>query len=280
MRIDAHHHVWDLAVRDQPWTAGQPVLHRSFGFDKLRPKLAAHGIEGTVLVQTLAVADETPELLDLAEVESRAFGVVGWVDLTDPGVAERLAGLRERPGGHRLAGIRHALPDEPDPRWICRPDVSRGLSAVAAAGLVYDLLIEPPQFAATVEAVTRSPQLHFVLDHAGGPPIGDGEREPWQAMIDKLARRSNVSVKLSGLVTQAGTKSWTARDFRPCVNALFDTFGPDRVMFGSDWPVCLLAASYDEVVDLAEQLTDALSSAERAAVFGGTAARVYGLTSG
>jgi L-fuconolactonase len=279
LRVDAHHHVWDLTVRDQPWTTELPPLRRSFGFAGLCPALQAHDVDGTVVVQTITVAEETPELLDLATREPMVLGVVGWVDLAAPDVADRLAELRAAPGGRRLAGIRHQVQEEPDPRWLCRPDVRRGLATVADAGLAYDLLVTPRQLDAAIETVAALPELRFVLDHAGKPRIRDRELEPWRDPIGQLARHANVTCKLSGLVTEADPAAWTVDDLRPYADTLFDAFGPERLMFGSDWPVCLLAASYDQVIIAAEELTAGLSGAERAAIFGGTAARAYGLAS-
>jgi L-fuconolactonase len=276
-RVDAHHHVWDLAVRDQPWTAELPALRRSFALADLRPHLDAHGITRTIVVQTITVADETPELLSLAAAEPVVAGVVGWVDLTAPDVPDRLATLRALPGGDALVGVRHQVQEEPDPRWLCRPDVRRGLAAVAAAGLVYDVVITPDQLPATVDTVRALPELTFVLDHAGKPRIRAGELEPWRGHIADLGRCDNVTVKLSGLVTEAGLETWTVADLRPYAQALLESFGPSRMMFGSDWPVCLLAAQYDEVITAAEQLTAQLSQSERDAVFGGTGRRIYGL---
>jgi L-fuconolactonase len=276
-RVDAHHHVWDLAVRDQPWTAELPALRRSFALADLRPHLDGHGITRTVVVQTITVAEETPELLSLAAAEPVVAGVVGWVDLTAPDVPDRLATLRALPGGDALVGVRHQVQEEPDPRWLCRPDVRRGLAAVAAAGLVYDVVITPDQLPATVDTVRALPELTFVLDHAGKPRIRAGELEPWRGHIADLGRCDNVTVKLSGLVTEAGLETWTVADLRPYAQALLESFGPSRMMFGSDWPVCLLAAQYDEVITAAEQLTAQLSQSERDAVFGGTGSRIYGL---
>jgi L-fuconolactonase len=276
-RVDAHHHVWDLAVRDQPWTAGLPALRRSFGLAELEPALRGAGIDATVLVQTVDLPDETPEFLALAEAHPLVAGVVGWVDLTAPDVADQLAAAAAAPGGRHLVGIRHGVQSEPDPRWLCRPDVRRGLAAVADAGLVYDLLVVPGQLPAAVDTAAALPGLRFVLDHAGKPRIAEGAREPWSADILALAGHDNVAVKLSGLVTEADHGGWKPADIRPYAEHVLTAFGPGRTMFGSDWPVCLLAADYPDVVELARDQAAALSPAEQAAVFGGTAARWYGL---
>jgi len=276
MRIDAHHHVWDLDVRDQPWTAELPALRRSFGIDELRLALVANDVDATVLVQTIAIEAETPELLALADAEPVIAGVVGWIDLTAPDAADQLARLQDGAGGGRLVGIRHQVQDEPDPRWLCRADVRRELAAVGEAGLAYDLLVKPQQLASAVDTVRALPDMRFVLDHAGKPAIRDGAIQPWHAEIAELALLPNVAVKLSGLVTEAGDE-WTLEQLRPYVDVLLQAFEPARIMFGSDWPVCLLAASYREVVAAAQELTAQLSSAERADVFGETAARWYGI---
>jgi L-fuconolactonase len=277
LRVDAHHHVWDLTVRDQPWTTELPPLRRSFGFAELRPHLQTHDVDGTVLVQTITVAEETPELLDLATREPMVLGVVGWVHLAAPGVADRLAELRAAPGGQRLVGIRHQVQEEPDPRWLCRPDVRRGLAAVADAGLAYDLLITPPQFDAAIETVAALPELRFVLDHAGKPRIRDRELEPWRDLIGQLARHANVTCKLSGLVTEADWEQWTPATLEPYWRVVLDAFGPSRILFGSDWPVALLASSYQRWVETVTEWVAPLSESERKAIWGGTASRVYSL---
>jgi L-fuconolactonase len=276
-RVDAHHHVWDLAVRDQPWTAQLPALRRTFTIGDLRPHLAAHDIVATVVVQTITVPGETPELLALAAAEPVVAGVVGWVDLTAPEIDDELARLRALPGGHALVGVRHQVQEEPDPRWLCRADVRRGLATVAAAGLTYDLVITDDQLPATIETLQALPELTFVLDHGGKPRIRIGELEPWRGHIAALGSCANATAKLSGLVTEAEHDTWTVADLRPYADALLHSFGPARLMYGSDWPVCLLAAPYDRVIEAAEELTAQLSPAERADVFGGAAERTYRL---
>jgi L-fuconolactonase len=277
--IDAHHHVWDLSARDQDWITGPDLapIRRDFALDDLAPEARAEGVRATVLVQTVTVAGETPELLALADGSDLVAGVVGWTDLTAPGVADTLAGLRELPGGDRLAGIRHQVQGEPDSRWLLRPDVQRGLAAVAAAGLVHDLVVRPHQLPAAAEAAARLPGLTFVLDHLGKPPIAARELEPWASDVRALAAHPNAVCKLSGMVTEAAWSTWTTPDLLPYADTVLDAFGPDRLMFGSDWPVCRLAASYAEVVAAARALTQRLSEGERTAVFEGTARRVYGL---
>jgi L-fuconolactonase len=276
--IDAHHHVWDLDVRDQDWITGpeMAVLRRSFSVDDLRPRARAAGVTGTVLVQTVTVAGETPEMLALAAADPLVAAVVGWTDLTSPAVADELARLRSGPGGAYLAGIRHQVQSEPDPDWLRRPEVIRGLRAVAAAGLCYDLVVLPHQIAAATYAAAAVPGLTLVLDHAGKPPIASGDVEPWAHAIRAFAAQPNTMCKLSGLVTEAAPGA-QPQAFAPFADVILGAFGAERLMFGSDWPVCLLACGYADVVGLARTLLAGLSDAERAAVFASTAARAYGL---
>ena len=275
--IDAHHHVWDLAVRDQPWISGAAMaaIRRSFSLDDLRPHAGAAGVGATVLVQTVTVAAETPEMLALAAGDPLVAGVVGWTDLTSPAIAAELARLAAGPGGGKLVGIRHQVQTEADPDWLRRPDVIRGLRAVEAAGLRYDLLVLPHQLPAAVYAAAAVPGLTFVLDHAGKPRIG-GDLTGWTTAIRDLAALPNTVCKLSGLVTEAPPGTGPAA-FAEVADVVLSAFGADRVMFGSDWPVCLLARDYVWVLALARSLTAGLSPAERAAVFGATAARAYRL---
>jgi L-fuconolactonase len=276
--IDAHHHLWDLRVRDQDWITGPDLapLRRDFSYADYRA--AAPGVTASVVVQTVAVPGETPELLALAaDPRSCIAGVVGWTDLTAPDVAERIAALGELPGGRALVGIRHEVQSEPDPGWLTRPEVLRGLAAVADAGLVYDLLITAGQLGAAIAAAAAVPQLRFVLDHLAKPLIASGQTEPWAADLRRLAALANTSAKLSGLVTEADWQHWRVADLRPYADVALIAFGPERLMFGSDWPVCTLAAGHDDVLGAARDLTGRLSLAERDAVFSGTARRVYGL---
>jgi L-fuconolactonase len=279
--IDAHHHVWDLRVRDQDWITGPDLapLRRNFLLEDYRA--AAPAVTASILVQTVTVPGETPELLAMAASRAdpgfRVAGVVGWTDLTAPDVAERIAALASPPGGDKLVGLRHQVQNEPDPGWLTRPEVLRGLAAVAAAGLAYDLVITSGQLGAAAATAAAVPQLRFVLDHLGKPPVASGRTEPWAHDLRALAARPNTSAKLSGLVTEADWRHWRVGDLRPYVDVALAAFGPDRLMFGSDWPVCTLAAGFADVLSAARELTARLSPAEHQALFGGTASRIYGL---
>ncbi|MER6418611.1 amidohydrolase family protein [Streptomyces sp. NPDC001137] len=277
MTVDAHHHVWDLSVRDQDWIPDLSPLRRNFTLDDLAPQARAAGVDRTVLVQTVTVPEETPEFLALAAAHDLIAGVVGWTDLTRPDITDELARLRELPGGHYLKGIRHQVQGEPDPEWLLRPDVRRGLAAVAEAGLVYDLVVLPHQLPACTRAAADLPQLSFVLDHLGKPPIASGALKPWATDLRALAALPNTTAKLSGLVTETGPDSWTLDDLRPYTDTALDAFGPARLMFGSDWPVCTEKSTYGEVLSVTQELTADLDAAARAEVFHGTATRVYGL---
>jgi L-fuconolactonase len=255
---------------------GWPIRRR-FGVEDLDAAAGPCGFGRTVVVQTVASVEETEEFLAVAAASPRVAGVVGWVDLTAPDVADALAALKAAPGGAALVGIRHQVHDEPDQGWLARGDVLRGLEAVAAAGLAYDLLVRERELPAALLAVERLPQLSFVVDHLAKPRIREGVTEPWAARLGLLARHQNVSCKVSGLVTEADWEGWTAGQLAPYVRHAVEAFGPGRLLFGSDWPVCLLAASYAEVVEAAaEALEEAgLDAGEREAVFGANALRTY-----
>ncbi|MFF8933444.1 amidohydrolase family protein [Streptomyces paradoxus] len=274
--VDAHHHVWDLSVRDQGWITGPELapLRRDFTMKDLEPEAAAAGVDGTVLVQTVTVPEETPEFLALAAGHDLIAGVVGWTDLTRPDAAEELARLRELPGGRYLKGIRHQVQGESDPEWLLRPDVRRGLAAVADAGLVYDLVVLPHQLPACVRAAAALPGLTFVLDHLGKPPVASGTLEPWASGLCALAALPNTVAKLSGLVTEADLTSWTVEDLRPYAEVALEAFGPGRLMYGSDWPVSTLGVTYGGTLDLTRRLTDPHDHSQ---ILRATATRVYGL---
>ena len=279
MIIDAHHHLWDPAQHEYPWLDGDALapLRRAYTVDDLW-EVTDGRVAHTVLVQTISDVRETAGFLATAGANDGLIkGVVGWVDLTAPDVADRIAALREGPGGERLAGIRHQVQDEPDPEWLARPEVLRGLRAVGAAGLAYDLLVLVPQLEAATGVVRQLPEIRFVLDHLAKPDIAAGAWEPWAARVAALGALPNVSAKMSGLVTEARWDDWDAGQIAPYARHALDVFGPERLMYGSDWPVCTLAASYGEVWELAGTLIKDLTESERCAVLGGTAARVYGL---
>jgi L-fuconolactonase len=277
MIIDAHHHLWDPGVRRHAWLDELPSLGRRFGLEDFTPLARACGVTASVLVQVLPSVAETGEFLALAASGTLVASVVGWADLTAPDVADQIARLRELPGGNRLAGLRHLVQDEPDPDWLDRPDVRSGLRALASAGLVYDLLVRPAQLPAAIRVARELPGVRFVLDHGGKPAIARGQYEPWARLVGDLAACPNVAAKLSGLVTEAGP-DWSAAQISPYASHLIDIFGPHRLMAGSDWPVCTLAASYAEVLDLAVSLLSArLGAADVAAVLAGNAQAIYRL---
>ena len=293
--IDAHHHLWDLAAREHRWLLGGQSwasdeelarLRRSFTLADLVPVAAAAGVSGTVVIQTADEPWETPDLLALAtgldpytnrEAPGGGLlaGVVGWTDLTSPAVADAVASLRALPGGEFLRGIRHPVLIEPDPDWLARPEVLRGLRALAAAELSFDIVVLPHQLPGAVTAARSVPELAFVLDHLGNPPAAGQEADdgPWAAAIGSLAALPNVTCKLSG----AHSDPMRASDLRPYYETVLGGFGPDRLMFGSDWPVSTLTAPYSQVCDLYRELTADLSAAEQDAIFDQTARRVYRL---
>lgn len=279
MIVDAHHHLWDPATREYAWLAGDALapIRKRYDADDLRARARSVGVSATVLVQTVPDVGETVEFLGIADDNRDLIaGVVGWIDITAGDVAGELERLRGARGGDALVGIRHQAQDEQDPDWLAREDVVAGVRAVAAAGLVFDLLVFPNQLPAAITLVERVPEGRFVLDHAAKPLIAAGVREPWAALVGRLAGSPNVACKLSGLVTEAAP-AWTAADIQPYADVVLAVFGPDRVMFGSDWPVCELAAGYPEVFALANDLCAGLSETGRAAVFGDTATAWYRL---
>jgi L-fuconolactonase len=276
MVVDAHHHLW---TADYPWLAepGLERIRRDYTVADLRRVLATAPVDATVLVEAgrcdlaetlsfLAIADATPEIA----------GVVGWVSLTDPDLPATLARLRAAPGGSRLVGVRDQVQAATDPGHLARPEVRASLAAAGAAGLAFDLVVRQEQLTACAEAVAATPATTFVLDHLGKPRIRDGKVAEWRATLAPLAARDNVVAKLSGLLTEAGPE-WTVRALAPYVEAALELLGTDRLMFGSDWPVCELVASYADTRSAYDACLSGLSTSERGAIYGGTARRVYQL---
>ena len=281
--IDAHHHVWDVARHPQDWL-DEPVyapIRRTFTLADLHAAatrtIAGRRLTTSVVVQCVTSRQETEELLAMAAVQPRVGAVVGWADLSDPAIGAVVDRLRAGPGGSLLRSLRHLVQGETDPAYLDRPDVRRGIAAVGAAGLVFDLLVRQHQLPMATRLARDLPEVRFVLDHLGKPALGRPELADWARDLRALATSPNTTAKLSGLVTEVPRSQWTPEDLRPAVDDALDAFGPDRLMFGSDWPVCLLASSYRRWVEvLAESLGD-LGAAERALIWEHTARRVYRL---
>ena len=272
--VDAHVHVWDLQAHDHRWLPSDSAIRRDFGLGELRSTVAGTPIESVVLVQVINDAAETRALLDHARAEDLVAGVVGWIDLRRPDIGDALDALS---GEGTLVGVRHQALAEADPAgWLRSRAVQRGLSALEARAIPFDLMFRPEHFAAAAESVRAHPSLRFVLDHLGKAPIASGHLEPWASGLRSLAAEPNVSCKLSGVHTIAAPGA-TYDDLAPFVEVALEAFTPGRVVFGSDWPVSLQRASYADVVDSAIRACAALSPAERAAVLGGNARELYGL---
>jgi len=277
MRIDAHHHVWDLSVRPQDWMVGEELapISRTIQMDELDPHLTEHNIDYTVIVQTVAVAEETPEFLDIAHSHPKVAGVVGWLDLESDDISPQLASYRSHPAASRLVGIRDSAQYKDDPRWFTWEPVIKNLQRLGEADVTYDILTLAHQLPAAVEAVKQAPHTRFVVDHISKPRIADGDIDDWAHAIRQMAEMDNVTIKVSGMVTEATWDDWTIETIRPYFQVVLDAFGPSRMMFGSDWPVCLLAGSYGDIIGLATELTSGFSAGENADFFGGTAIRSY-----
>lgn len=276
--VDSHHHFVDPDRFEYPWMTGSKVaLRKRFMPNEFRPTLAENGVDATILVQTRIPMEETREWLALAAETDFIAGVIGWVDLTNRSVAADLAELRRGPGGPYLVGVRHKLHDEPDPAWILRDDVQRGLEAVQAAGITFDLLVRPRELPAALEAVRRFPGLRFVIEHIAKPDIAAREVAAWSTGMAPFAEQPHVWCKLSGMVTEAEVARWRPADFAPYVGAVMRWFGEERTMFGSDWPVCLLGGSYGQIKAALETCLGALSPAAKAKIFGGNAIVAYRL---
>jgi L-fuconolactonase len=252
MIIDSHHHLWDLQKRDYPWMSPNlKPIYRNFSVEDLATTIKPYDVKGAVLVQAHQSVEETLWMLDIAEKSVLIRGVVGWVDLKDPGLDEILAQLKTR---RKLKGVRHIIQDEPDVNWMLQTDVIRGLQMVHKAGLTYDLLIKPHQLDNALRLIEHLPAMSLIVDHIAKPYIKDGKHEPWATQMRQLAKHSHVYCKISGLITEANPQRWKPEDFTFYLEHIVEIFGWDRICWGSDWPVCLLAGDYGQVLHLPEKL--------------------------
>lgn len=277
MNIDAHQHFWIYNPRDFGWIDdSMATIRRNFLPEDLQPDLKANDFDGSVVVQTCQTLEETRWLLDLAQQNPLILGVVGWADLRSRDIRSQLMGLTQNP---KLVGLRHIVQSEPDGRFLLQPDFLRGISALEEFDLAYDILIYPKHLPVAIEFAQRFPRQRFVLDHLAKPPIKSGEISSWAKGIRALAASPNVFCKLSGLVTEADWQHWTPEHITPYLDVAFESFGPERLMIGSDWPVCLVAASYSRAVKVVKDYILHLPPQSRAAVLGGNAARFWRLKS-
>jgi L-fuconolactonase len=272
MRIDAHQHFWTLARGDYGWlTPALGPIHRDFDADDLSPLLARHGIARTILVQAAPTEAETAFLLDIAARTPFVAGVVGWCDFDAQDAPERIARLSGNP---LLVGLRPMVHDIADANWLARPALAPALAAMTAHDLIFDALLRPQHVAAMLRVLERHPALTVVIDHAAKPDLISGDLASWCDGIAALAEHPNTTCKLSGLVTEAGP-DWTPETLRPVVDHLLARFGPERMIWGSDWPVVTLRADYGRWFDTASALLADLTEPQRDAIFGGTARRIY-----
>ncbi len=272
MKLDSHQHFWRYDEAQYPWIPKGSPLQRDWMPGDLLPLLAHSGLEGSIAVQARQTVEESRWLLELADRHPLIQGVVGWVDLRSERVAEPLADLAQHP---KFVGVRHIVQDEPDNDFMLRPDFLRGISRLKQFGLTYDILIFPRQLPAAIELVKRFTEQPFVLDHIAKPFIRDGSLSPWREQIRELAQAPNLLCKVSGMVTEANWQGWKAEDFKPYLDVVFETFTVERLMYGSDWPVCLLAGSYAQVFGLVDDYARQLPAAAREGFFGGNAQRFY-----
>lgn len=279
MRIDSHHHVWDLSVREQGWMVGEALnpIKKNFSINDLRTTISECGIDKTVVVQTVTNYDETPELLELADTDDLVAGVVGFLKIDSDDAISYLDNYESMRGYKYLVGIRDIAHDYEDVKYLSKPQVIKNVQELGKRGLAYDLLTKTPHMRAAIDLVKACPDTQFVLDHISKPYIAKGEMQPWADQLAELARFENVVVKVSGLFTEADWQNWKQADFWPYLEQITNSFTPARIMFGSDWPVCLLAATYRQTVDLVEEFTKSFSDAEKNNFWAGTANRAYGL---
>ncbi|MBM4155935.1 MAG: amidohydrolase [Lentisphaerae bacterium] len=273
MRLDAHQHFWTYDPAQHVWmTDAMDSLRRDYGPDELRPLLRAAGFEGTVAVQARQMIEETAWLLELADGNEFIRGVVGWVDLRSP----QLRGQLERFARHpKLVGVRHVVHDEPDDAFMLRPEFRRGIAQLREFGLTYDLLLFAKHLPVAVRLVEEFPDQPFVLDHIAKPAIREGVVSPWREDLRRLAASPNVWCKLSGMVTEASWKQWRPGDFHRYLDIVVEAFGPERLMIGSDWPVCTLSGSYGDTLRIVVDYVRQFPAAVRDGILGGNCARFY-----
>jgi len=274
MTIDSHQHFWRYTPAEYPWMKPEWPIRRDFLPPDLAREMAKVGIEGCVAVQAQQTVAEAHWLLSLADAHPFIRGVVGWVDLQSERVEEQLAELARHP---RFVGVRHVVQDEPDDNFMLRPAFQRGIGRLRQFNLAYDLLVFPKQLPAAIQLVANFPEQRFVLDHIAKPPIAAGTLSPWREQLRELAAAPNVWCKVSGMVTEAKWDGWRAEDFRPYLDVVFEAFGAERLMFGTDWPVATLAGTYEQVHRLAADYASGLSAEARAKFFGGNAVGFYRL---
>lgn len=275
MRIDAHQHFWKYSPAEYGWISdAMAELKRDFLPYDLKPLLAKNGFDGSIAVQATHTLEETRWLLELADQNEFIKGVVGWIDLCSPGLPTQLERLASHP---KLVGVRHIVQDEPDDEFMLRADFRRGISRLEEYGLTYDLLLYPRHLPFAVELVQEFPDQRFVLDHVAKPLIADGVIEPWKRDIRELAKLENVWCKVSGMVTEANWKQWSAENFRPYLDIVFEAFGPGRLMIGSDWPVCTLSAGYQETLGIVHGYIRQMPVEQQEKVLGGNSTQFYGV---
>ena len=274
MRIDSHQHFWRYNPGRDRWiTEEMAVLRKDFLPEQLQPELAASNMQGSIAVQANQSEEETLFLLELAARNAFIRGVVGWVDLCAGNIERRLDFFSQH---EKLCGFRHIVQAEADDRFMLRPAFLRGISCLEKFGFTYDILIYPKQLPAAIELVSKFPGQLFVIDHIAKPPIKERHSSGWGLEMRELAAHPNVYCKVSGMVTEADWKHWKPDDFKPYLDLVFEAFGVDRLMYGSDWPVCLLAAGYREVANVIVDYTKNLSQTDQEKIFGLNAARFYG----
>ncbi|MDP6667363.1 MAG: amidohydrolase family protein [Dehalococcoidia bacterium] len=272
--IDSHHHLWEIDRFDYSWMPDGSPLATDFGPADLKPLAEKAGVDYTVIVQAVGSVDEARWLLELAEEHEFIAGVVGWVDLTDPEVGYTLDELQR---SKYFVGVRHIWESEQDPGWIVNSGAVEGLKELSRRDIAFDFLAKPPNLPYIPQVMDQIPDLRAVVDHIAKPLIADHVVEPWLTEMRKVASINGLHCKISGMVTEADQQNWTIDDLRPYVHHVLGMFGSDRLMFGTDWPVCTLASDYGRVADTAREILASLSPSAKADVFGGTAARFYRL---